>query len=166
MRRALTVAAVLAALTACTGEPPPPSIPLEFTVIQEGQNTDACVEGPDFLVALDEDEWIDAFVLQSSCVEERDVRLPDVDFTRRMGVAVWWRLETCRGVDVTTRQVLLRAGDVIVSALTDGPGEDGPCLTTQSGLESFLTVERRPTFERVVFLLDGQEIGTVALEPG
>ena len=163
MLRALITLAV--ALAACTSEPPPPSLPLEFDVIQEGQNGEFCVEGPEFIVALDEGDWIDAFDLQTSCLEDGDIRLPDVDFTRRMGVAVWWKVETCRGFDVTTRQVLSRGNDVIVSALTDAPAEDEPCVTALGGLESFLSLERRPTFERVLFLLDGQEIGTVDLSP-
>ena len=150
-------------MVACTSEPPPPSVPLDFTVIQEGQNASFCVEGPEFIVALDEEEWIDAFDLQTSCLEDGDIRLPDVDFRRRMGVAVWWRVEGCLGFDVTTRQVLLRGEDVIVSALSTGPGDDQACATALGSLESFLSVERRPTYERVIFQLDGEEIGSVDL---
>jgi hypothetical protein len=161
-----TLIAVLAMASACTGPPSPgPVTPLAFRAIREGENATPCVEPPDFIVAFEEDTWIDAFDLQSSCIPG-EIMLPRVDFRSRFGVAAWWARTACLGADVRTEVVEVQDGVIRVRASTsDPPGE--ACANATANLESFLSIPRPdPTIdlEAIEFILDGETLQRLQVE--
>jgi hypothetical protein len=162
MRKEALALAVL--FTACSHAPKPPQVlgQIAFRVLSEKQNPASCVDAPDFQVAISEDQWIDAYDRETQCQPQRDVELPDVDFKREAGVAVWWRLENCMGFTVHTDAIERIGKQVVVEATATGPGP-AACATARGELESFLVVEKSNLFtgnEAVKFVLNGVTVGT------
>jgi hypothetical protein len=162
MKRCAIVLALLAG--ACSSGPKTPSIrgDIAFRVISEKQNATSCVDAPDFELATKEDEWIDVYDRETQCQPERDVQLPDVDFAREAGLAVWWKTESCLGFTIHTDSVQRIGTRVVVNASATGP-TPGACATAQGTLESFIVLERSDLFdgrEPIRFVLNGTTVGT------
>ena len=140
--------------------------PVSFRVIIEQQNPEFCVEGPEFMVARNEDQWVTAFDMQTECATAADeVRLPHVDFDAEIAVAAWWKVAGCLGWKIQTTAVE-RAGDaIVVKASSTGPAAGEVCATALGGLESFLALERSERLSGAKtfrFVLDGKPVGSVA----
>ena len=151
-------------LTSCSSAPSTPRVmgQIAFHVISEKQNPTYCVDAPDFQVATTESQWIDIFDQETQCQPQRDVQLPDVDFTREAGLAAWWRVESCLGFRVHTDSIERVGPQIIVSATSSGPGP-GACAAARGELESFLVLEKSNLFtgnETVKFVLNGVTVGT------
>lgn len=162
MRRALVLA--VAAAAACSSSAPPgaPEGPIAFRAIEEEQDATSCVEPPELVVALDEGAWIDVFDHETECQPDAEVMLPALDFAREVGVAAWWRRETCLGYDVRTVGVTRKGAEVVVAAVSSGPAPGQVCAQALGVLESFLALERSDLFtgkEPVRFVLDGKTVG-------
>jgi hypothetical protein len=161
MKRCAIVLALV--LGACSGGAKAPAVrgDIAFRVISEKQNPTSCVDAPDFELAAKEDEWIDVFDRETQCQPERDVQLPDVDFAREAGLAVWWKTEPCLGFTIHTDSVQRVGARVVVSATATGPSP-GVCAAAQGTLESFIVLERSDLFDgrqAVRFVLNGTTIG-------
>jgi hypothetical protein len=164
---------VMLALVACTGGEPvavpsPSAQAVPFRAISEAQNATFCVEGPEFAVAHDDDEWIDIYSRQADCRPSGDVSLPRVRFDHpsqaEVVLAAWWKVEGCLGFDVRTTSVERNGDAVVVTAVSSGPEEGQACATALGGLESFLAVREEAGFagaRTVRFVLDGEMAGEV-----
>lgn len=174
MRRLLL--ATLVALLACTDGadpglvgPSPEPRDVGFRVLSEEQNSAFCVEGPEFEVAMSDDDWIGVYSRQSDCQDGGEFSLPQVNFDDpdepEWALAAWWKVEGCLGYDVETGSVQRIGAEVVVRATSSGPGEGMACATALGSLESFLAVSRDDVEGASVvrFLLDGREAGTVDL---
>jgi len=162
MKRCVLALGVL--LSACSGGPKTPVVhgDVAFRVISEKQNATSCVDAPDFELATKEDQWIDVFDRETECQPQRDVQLPDVDFAREAGLAIWWKVESCLGFTIHTDSIQRVGSVVVVNGTATGPSP-GACATAQGTLESFIVLERSDLFdgrEPVRFVLNGTTIGT------
>ena len=150
-------------LTACSHAPATPRVrgQIAFHALSEKQNPTYCVDAPNFQVATTENQWIDVFDQETQCQPQRDVQLPDVDFTREAGLAAWWRVE-CLGFIVHTDSIQRVGSQVVVSATASNPSH-GVCAPVRGELESFLVLEKSSLFtgnEPVKFVLNGVVVGT------
>jgi hypothetical protein len=166
----------LLVLVACGGGedpglvgPSPTPVEVSFRVLSEGQNATFCVEGPEFAVAMSDEEWIEIYSRQSDCQESGESSLPQVRFDDpdepEWALAAWWRVEGCLGYGVETRSVMREGATVTVSATSSSPG--GACATAVGGLESFLAVPASAMegSSQIRFVLDGEQLGTTELGP-
>jgi hypothetical protein len=162
MKRGAVAFAVL--LTACSHAPVPPKVlgQIAFHALSEKQNPTYCVDAPNFQVATTENQWIDVFDQETQCQPQRDVQLPDVDFKREAGLAVWWRVENCLGFIVHTDSIERVGAQIVVNATAVDPGH-GVCASARGELESFLVLEKSNLFtgnQPVKFVLNGVVLGT------
>ena len=135
---------------------------IAFHVVSEKQSPTYCVDAPDFQIATTENQWIDMFDQETQCQPQRDVQLPDVDFTREAGLAAWWRVDNCLGSKVHTDSIERLGDQVVVSATASGP-PPGVCAAARGELESFLVLEKSALFtgrEPVKLVLNGVTAGT------
>ena len=155
---------LLVALGACNGGGSIPAAggPVAFRVLHEGPNASFCVEGPDFVVAADEDAWVDAFDMHTECRPEADFVLPEVDFGAEVGVVAWWAVVGCLGYTVRTVSIERRSTEVVVSGVSTGPSPGHACAAARAGLESLLALKRSSLYDGtqpVRFVLDGKTVG-------
>jgi hypothetical protein len=161
MRRG--AAAVVVLLVACSQGPRAEFLaPIPFHAISEKQNASFCVVAPNSEIAVTEKQWIDVFDQETQCRPARDIKLPDVDFKHEVGVAVWWRVESCLGFKVHTDSVGRIGSQVVVSATMSSRAR-GACAAARGELESFLVLERTAYFtgnETFKFILTRTGNGT------
>jgi hypothetical protein len=157
---------VLLVLVACSKpSTAPPTLaldgPISFRRLSEKENPRFCRESPDFAVARTEEDWIDVFDVQTECQEgSAEIKLPRVDFDTEVAIAAWWERVGCIGFGVRTATVERKGSDIVISATKKQPGD--LCATAIGQLESFLAFERSDRFsgdERIVFMLDGKQVG-------
>jgi hypothetical protein len=161
MRRG--AAAVVLLFVACSQGPRAQLLaPVPFHALSEKQNPSFCVVAPNSQIASTEKQWIDVFDQETQCQPARDIKLPEVDFKREVGVAVWWRVENCLGFTVHTDSVERVGSQVVVKATKFSPGR-GVCAAARGELESFLVLERSAYFtgiETFKFVLTATGGGT------
>lgn len=161
--RALVLLLVLL-MSGCSHQAKPPRVlgRIAFRVLSEKQNAAYCVDAPDFQLATTENQWIDVFDQETQCQPERDIPLPDVDFSKEAGLAAWWRIDGCLGSKVHTDSIE-RVGKKIVVSATATTAAPGACATARGELESFLVLEKSNLFsgsETLQFVLNGVTVGT------
>lgn len=153
----------LCLVAACTKQPPVPApVDVAFTVVDDAERTNTCVEPPAFFIAEDEDGWIDAVAEGVAC-HEGDVKVPPVDFTANIAVAAWWMQAPCLGYTVSVSAVTLAGGTIDVRAAVVKPTGD-VCATAVSYPPTFITIRRTPAVTaatRFRFFLDQEVVGTV-----
>lgn len=152
---------MLLVLVACSDAPSPPEppIPISFRVLSRSANDRPCHDAPDFVLANDEARWVDAFDLQTACLDDRaEIELPVVDFTREVAVAAWWARVGCAAYVITVTAVERLGDEVWLRARSTAPA--GPCAGAVAQLETFLAVERPGGERRWRFELDGRVVGS------
>jgi hypothetical protein len=164
MRARVIFVTALAVLAACGGPAKPKVLgDVAFRVISEKQVTPYCVDGPDFQLALTENEWIDIFDRETECQPEHDINLPDVDFGKEAGLAAWWRIEKCLGSKIHTDSIKRVDANIVVSATATESPQGTVCASARGELESFIVIERSNLFtgtQTLKFVLNGVTVGT------
>ncbi|MFA5890167.1 MAG: hypothetical protein WDA27_04315 [Actinomycetota bacterium] len=165
MRRTIRLLpTVFVVLTACSGTVVPSSSPVaspehvRFRALVERAGP-SCVEAPEWALATDEAEWIDVFDRETDCRPDADVMLPEVDFGRQAGLAVWWASSSCAEAGVRTESVERAGAIVTVRAVTIPPPRG--CRVGHATLESMLALDRWEGFagvEQIRLVLDGRPV--------
>lgn len=136
------------------------------TLTQEGQNANFCVEGPEFAAAATQAGWDEIIERHSACQPGggRPVII-SADFESEIAVVGWWGVRPCLGYAVSTVRVALEAQAVRVEARTIEP--QGACAQALGALESFYAVTLADVAgaERLVFVLDGKQVGETPMPP-
>jgi hypothetical protein len=164
MRARTTLIAGLLVLAACGGSKQPKVLgDVAFRVLSEKEVTPYCVDGPDFELASNEHDWIDIFDRETECQPEHDIKLPDVDFTKEVGLAAWWRVDKCLGSKIHTDAIKRVGSQIVVSATATEPPQGTVCASARAELESFYVLERSNLFngtQTLKFVLNGVTVGT------
>lgn len=131
-----------------------------FRAISERENAALCVHGPAFALAHDALEWGDIWKRHVEC-QPTGPEAPPLLKTEA-GVAAWWKVAPCLGHGVRTVSVTAAGTTITVTAEEIAPvGEF--CAQAIGGLESFLALDLAAvaTAERIRFVLDGVEVGSI-----
>lgn len=138
-------------------------IDVTFRRISERQNAALCVQGPQFALAFGTVEWQDVWDRQNACRPGSADALPPL-LPTEAGLAVWWKTEPCLGFSIKTARITAKQTVITVRAESAAPAAEF-CASAVGGLESFLALDRDAVrrADRFVFVLDGRQIGTLAI---
>lgn len=133
---------------------------VSFRVVASRANAHPCVDPSDFQLAATEDAWIDVFDRETECASSPTVMLPEVDFAREAGLAVWWRSVPCASDRVRVRAVRLAGDELVVEAVSVLHAPSRACARATA--ESFLALARAGGVTgregNVRLVLDGREL--------
>ena len=165
MRKAI-VASVLVLMSACGDDAILPfggPVDVGFRRISERQNASLCVQGPEFALALSAAQWQDVWDRQNDCQPGAADALPPL-LASEAGLAAWWKVEGCLGHTVRTTRITVKGTVITVEAESVPPPAEF-CAAAIGGLESFLALDIQAVrrAERLVFVLDEVEVGSVAV---
>ena len=134
-----------------------------FRTISERQNAGMCVRGPEFALAMNAEEWRSIWDRQNGCQPGSATAVPPLLATEA-GVAAWWKVEHCLGFGVKTTRIVSNGTVITVTATESSPAAEF-CATALGGLESFLALDLGAVraAERIRFVLDGTEVGSVTI---
>lgn len=121
---------------------------LHFRVLREAHNPKPCIHGPEVALARTDDDWINVFDRQTACNRMPEVRLPDVDFAREIGVAIWWNRPRCDTLHI--QAVTFDGASIRIDAGREATRATSPTLARsgracpRGASETFLAVRRWP----------------------
>ncbi|MGH2785016.1 MAG: hypothetical protein ACRDJ1_07125 [Actinomycetota bacterium] len=165
MRKAIVVSTLLL-LIACGDDAILPfggPVDVGFRRISERQNASLCVEGPQFALALSAAQWQAVWDRQNACQPGSTDALPPLLATEA-GLVAWWKVEGCLGHTIKTTRITVKGTVITVKAESATPPAEF-CASAIGGLESFLAIDIQAVrrAERLVFVLDGVEVGSLAV---